>query len=489
MTATLESGNCVTYEYNPHAGPQTIAHHTFVDELLYGGAAGGGKSRFARAAAVLDCLTFPGMRAIIFRRTFPDLERSVIEELKKEIPVEIARYNAREHAFRFTNGSVLEMGHLQRKDDLYKYQGAEYQLVIFEEATLFLETMFDYMRSRVRAGGKVAELLKAAGRRPRMILTANPGGVGHHWVKKTFIDPAPPYKIWRDKPTKIEPNPPTRCFIPAKASDNPSLDDGYVNKLNAMSENLRRAYRDGDWNVLDGVRFPDFSRSIHVIKPEELPVSHVGWPRSIGIDYGSSAPFAALWGAKLSDDLIVVYRELYKAGLTPKQQAKLIQDSEDIDERRPERPISLALDPSMWARSVQQPGVPKSKDPSIPPPGSIAAAYREVFGSSVKKANNDRIGGWALIDEQIRLREDGFPRLLIYNTCTELIRTLEALPRDDKNPEDVNTHAEDHLPDALRYLVQELVGKPHVRKASALESALARERAKTQTASLASATF
>ncbi|QWY81907.1 terminase [Arthrobacter phage Sicarius2] len=479
----------VHYKYEPHEGPQWQAHHVFVDELLYGGAAGGGKSRFARAAAVLDCLQFPGMRAIIFRRTFPDLERSVIEELKKEIPKELARYNAREHAFRFINGSVLELGHLQRTADLDKYQGAEYQLIVFEEATHFTYKMYDYMRSRVRAGGDVAALFKAAGRRPRMILTANPGGVGHHWVKKTFIDPAPPYKVWRDKPSKNEPNPPTRCFIPAKSSDNPSLDEGYINKLNAMSENLRKAYRDGDWNVLEGVRFPDFSRSIHVIRPEELPISHVGHPRAIGIDYGSSAPFAAIWGAKLSDNLIVVYRELYKAGLTPQQQAQMIKDAEAPDERRPERPISLALDPSMWARSVNQPGVPLSKDPNIPPVGSIAHAYRQVFGSSVRKARNDRIGGWALLDEQIRVRDDGWPRLLIYDTCTELIRTLEALPRDEKNPEDVDTHAEDHAPDALRYLAQELVGKPMVTKTGGHERERQRRANMTTTAALQESRF
>lgn len=476
---------CIKYQYEPHEGPQTLAHHVFVDELLYGGAAGGGKSRFARAAAVLDCLQFPGMRAIIFRRTFPDLERSVIEELQKEIPREIARYNAAKHQFRFFNGSILELGHLQRDDDKMKYQGAEYQLIVFEEATHFTFKMFDFMRSRVRAGGAVADLMKAAGRRPRMILTANPGGIGHHWVKKTFVDAAPPMKVFRPRPTKKQPNPPTRCYIPAKASDNPSLDDGYIDKLNAMSENLRRAYRDGDWNVLEGVRFPDFSRNVHVIRPEELPISHVGHPRAIGIDYGSSAPFAAIWAAKLSDNLIVVYRELYKAGLTPQQQAKLIKSSEAPDERRPERPISLVLDPSMWARSVNQPGVPRNIDPNIPPPGSIAAAYREVFGGSVRKARNDRIGGWALLDEQIRVRDDGFPRILIYDTCTELIRTLEALPRDKKNPEDVDTHAEDHAPDALRYVVQELVGKPMISKSSAADRERQKRGNRTTTGDLA----
>ncbi|QIN94331.1 terminase [Arthrobacter phage Abba] len=475
----------VCYQYEPHPGPQTLAHHKLVDELLYGGAAGGGKSRFSRAEAVLMCLRVPGLRAIIFRRTFPDLERSVVEPLLQEIPKELGRYNSTKHLFRFHNGSILELGHLQRDADKLKYQGAEYQLIVFEEATHFTFKMYDFMRSRVRAGGPVADAMAKLGIRPRMILTANPGGIGHHWVKKTFIDPAPAGKVFRNKPTAREPRPKTKCYIPAKSSDNPSLDDSYIDTLNALSDNLRRAMRDGDWDVLEGVRFPDFSRQVHVIEPEELPIPVAGYPRAVGIDYGSSAPFAALWGAKLADDLIVVYRELYKPGLTPRQQAELIRDSEAPDERRPDRPIPLVLDPSMWARSMTQPGA-KSTDPSVPPPGSIADSYRQVFGSYVRKARNERVGGWALLDEQMRVREDGFPRLLIYSNCVNLIRTLPAMPRDSVNPDDVDTHSEDHAPDALRYLVQDLVGRKQATPRTAVEQERARRRSTTLTGDLAS---
>lgn len=484
MTVTL--AQAVKYDYAPHDGPQLKAHHTLVDELLYGGAAGGGKSRFARAAAVLLCLQVPGMRAILFRRTFPDLERSVVEPLLMEIPRELGKYNQTKHQFKFYNGSILELGHLQREADLMKYQGAEYQLIIFEEATHFTFKQYDFMRSRVRAGDEIAARFEALGLRPRMILTANPGGIGHHWVKQTFIDPAPMGKVFRLAPTVDEPEPPTRCYILSKATDNPSLDKSYINKLNALSENLRRALRDGDWDVLDGVRFPSFSRQVHVIEPEELPISPHGYPRSVGIDYGSSAPFAALWGAKLSDDLIVVYRELYKPGLTPRQQAELVRDSEAEGERAPDRPLPLVLDPSMWARSMNQPGV-KMGDPSIPPPGSIADSYRQVFGGSVRKARNERVGGWALVEEQLRVREDGFPRLLIYSNCVNLIRTLPAVPRDNTNPDDVDTHSEDHAPDALRYLIQDLIGQQPVKPRDAHALDRARRNSRTVTGSLASA--
>jgi hypothetical protein len=450
----------VHYDYTPSPGPQWQAHQTLVDELLYGGAAGGGKSRMARAEAVLNCLRIPGFRAIIFRRTFPDLERSVVEPLLQEIPRELGRYNSTKHLFRFFNGSILELGHLQRKDDLNKYQGAEYQLIVFEEATHFIYEMFDYMRSRLRAGGPVADELARLGLRPRMILTANPGGVGHHWVRREFINPAPAGKVWRPRPTEDQPDPPTRCYVPARATDNPYLDKGYLNRLNSMSDNLRRALRDGDWDVLDGVRFPDFSRNVHVIAPGMLPIPHYGYQRAVGIDYGSSAPFVALWGAKLSDNLIVVYREVDGKGLTPRQQAELIRNSEAPGERMPGRPLPLVLDPSMWARSINNPLAVAAGD--APPPGSIADAYYKVFGSAVSKARNDRIGGWALVEEQLRVREDGLPRLLIHDTCTDLIRTIAAAPRDIRNPDDIDTHSDDHWVDALRYLLMELIGKAPV---------------------------
>jgi hypothetical protein len=449
----------VVYDYEPHP-KQAQAHAIHVDELMYGGSAGGGKSRFGRAEAVLACMQVPGLAAIIFRRTFPDLNRSVVGPLLEEIPQELGYYHRSDHKWYFTNGSTLELGHLQSAKDLDKYQGAELQLIVFEEATHFTEHQFRYLKSRLRAAGKVKARMEELGIRPRMILTANPGGVGHHWVKNRFVDPAPPLTVFRAKPSKKQPNPPTRCYVPARVSDNPSVDDGYVDNLHSLPENLRKALLDGNWDVLDGVRFPSFSRDVHVIEPGMLPIPHFGYQRAVGIDYGSSAPFVALWGAKLSDDLVVIYREVDGKGLTPRQQAELIRDSEAPDERMPGRPLPLVLDPSMWARSINNPLAVASGD--TPPPGSIASYYHEVFGSAVSKARNDRIGGWALVEEQLRVRDDGLPRLLIHSTCVNLIKTLPAVPRDRKNPDDVDTTSDDHWADAARYLLMELIGKAPV---------------------------
>lgn len=448
----------VRYDYKPHPGPQTLAHSIAVDELLYGGAAGGGKSRWARAVLVEFCMSFPGVRAILFRRTFADLERSVVEPLLNEIPRELGRYNASKHQWRFVNGSILELGHLQKKTDQEKYQGAEYQMICFEEATHFTEEQYLYMKSRLRSAGRVRDMLLAAGLRPRFIATANPGGIGHHWVKGRFVDPAPSGRVFRVRPSLQEPNPGSRLYLPAKATDNPSLGSEYLDTLNALPDATRKALRDGDWDVLEGVRFPSFNRQVHVIEPEELPIPHGSAIRAVGVDYGSAAPFAAMWMAKLSDNLVVVYRELYKRGLSPRQQARMIAESEAPGERLPVRPIPLAIDRSMWARSVNDPtATPLVKGGA--PPGSIAAAYQEEFGSSVVKSQSDRIAGAALIDDLLRVRDDGLPRLLIYSNCVNLIRTLPALPRDPKRPEDVETTAEDHAYDALRYGAMELLGQ------------------------------
>lgn len=459
----------VSYDYTPHPR-QEVAHGSFADELLYGGAAGGGKSRYARAEAVASCLEVNGLAAIIFRRSFPDLARAggVIPKLLEETPRELGTYNATDHVWRFHNGSTLELAHLGRDADVTKYQGAEYQLIVWEEATHFTFYMFDYLKSRLRASGRVADQLRQLGRRPRVILTANPGGVGHAWVKSRYIDPAPAGKLWRPAPTDEEPSPGTRLFIPAKVSDNPSVDDGYVRRLDNLEDDLRRALRDGDWDVYQGQRFRAFRRDVHVIEPEDLPLELGGVTRGVGVDYGLDAPYAALWGAKLADGLIVVYREDYGAGYTPAQQADRILELERPGERRDGRRVPVALDPSTWARNPHHlepkaagtTRVTNRGDDDAPPVGSIAGAYRERFGRQLVKARNDRLAGVALIADKLRVRADGLPRLLIYSTCTNLIRTLPALPRDPKRPEDVDTKAEDHAYDALRYLVMLLEGTP-----------------------------
>lgn len=484
----------VRLDYTPEP-KQAIAHRTIVDEMLYGGAAGGGKSRAGRVEVIRMALLVPGSRSVIFRRTFPDLQRAVVEQMRQEMPPRVARYNEGKHLWRFRNGSVIELAYLQRDADVYNYQGAEYQLIVFEEVTQFSEKQYKYLLGRLRASGQVRDRLDEIGWMPRIIATGNPGGVGHLWVKRRWVDPVPPGVVWVVPPDEhgealnvpatvaraaaaradIPPeNIPadipgpdddperemTRVYIPAKASDNSHIDRAYQRRLDRLDPMLRRALRDGDWDVLEGVRFSQWTNGLHVITPEQMPPDFhpLNYPCCVGVDYGMENPFSAVWLALLPDRRVLVYRQIRATGLTPREQAQAIKDSEMEGERTPGHPMPVVLDPACWARSANH--VTKSHDPDLPPPGSIAHTYRQVLGGAVVKARNERVGGWALIDEHLRIRDDGRPGVEVVDTCRSLIATLPALPRDDKNPEDVDTHADDHDADAFRYGLQHLAGRP-----------------------------
>lgn len=468
------------YPYTP-SPRQEVAHQTVADEMLYGGAAGGGKSEWILAAHVTLALMVPGSASLILRRTFPDLERSLIPRLLERLPRQVATYNATQHVWKFRNGSRIELGHLQRENDVLKYQSAEYQLISFDELTHFTQFQYNYMISRLRAAGAVRDRLAELGWRPRAAAASNPGGPGHHWVKSHFIDPQPPGRVWKPPADLENPRPGTRVFIPAKVTDNPHLDETYADRLASRDPMLRRALLDGDWDILEGVRFTAWRRAVHVIDPSEFPIPPGGSvPKAWGVDYGLDAPFAGLQGAKFGDGLVVVYRELYAPGLTPSQQAEAIAEAEGEDERGEGRPIPIYLDPATWARAPDQP-IKSKLDDDRPPKGSIAGAYYDRFGGAVRRAWNNRLAGAALLDDKLRIRADGLPRILVYSTCTNLIRTLPTLPRG-KNPEDVDTTSEDHAYDAMRYLLAGLEG----RGASAKEAKSGRSKVMptTETAGL-----
>lgn len=434
---------------------------TYADEILYGGAAGGGKSAWIRAEAVRMALSVPGSRTLILRRTFPELEEDMIPAFLEEIPQRVATYNISKHRWTFINGSVIVLGHMQTEKSVTKYQGSQWQLVCFDELTHFVESQYRYLKSRLRVAGPVKERMEALGLRPRMIASANPGSVGHAWVKARFVDPAPATSLFTvvDQGDTGDRSMSTRCFIPARVADNPHVNAEYRQTLNDLDDDTRRALRDGDWDSYEGQRFKEWRNDIHVITPEQAAklMPAVGGIRAIGVDYGMDAPFSAHWLWLGPDRLVIVYREVYKAGLTPKEQAKLIAASERDGERGPGRAIPLALDPSMWARNANLPGAKPTGD--RPPPGSLAYPYSATFGSAVVKARNDRLAGVALIADKLKVRRDGMPRLLVVDTCRNLIRTLPALVRDPRNPEDVDTHTEDHAYDSLRYGLMEIDGR------------------------------
>lgn len=469
------------YPYTPSAR-QKVLHKCTSDEVLYGGAGGGGKTDAVLAAAVTLCLAVAGAKVLILRSTFAELEGEIIPRLRDRLPDHIAQWRETKKTFTFRhNRSVIRLGQLEAKGDEYKYSGIEYQLIIWDELTRFDRNQYVFLRSRLRQGGKITAQMRRLGWTPRNIATTNPGGRGHSWVKEMFVDPsAVPDREF------LSADGLTRTYIPAKVSDNPYVDQAeYVKMLSSMDDAMKRALLDGDWDILEGVRFPQFRRAKHVIPAKgflDLPL--VDYPRAVGVDYGHSMPFAAVWGALLPDNLVIVYRELSEKNLTATQQAELIRDSEDEGERSPTRPLPIALDPSSWIRPANS---NDHGDDQWAPEGSVAWYYQKVFGGAVTKARNDRINGWARIDELLWVRENGLPRILIMDSCPKLIRELPSQLRGKKNPEDLEATGGDHhadLSDALRYLVMQLIGGG-IRRTTSLAS----KAAVTQTGLLATAGF
>ena len=480
MTQTV---GAIEYGYEP-SPRQSQAHSIMVDELLYGGAAGGGKTRFALAEAVLCALMVPGARILILRRNYPDLE-DIEDKLREQMPEGVAVYRPGKHRWEFHVGSIIRLGHLAHEDDVNKYVGQEYTLIIFEEATEFSPDQYLMLLSRLRASGRVKDRLEELGWRPRSIATANPGRRSHQFFKDRFVDAAPPGEPFIPPPTPEDPDPGVRCYIPARHTDNPHIDPTYVRRLNALPESRRRAFRDGDWDVLEGVRFPQFRRSAHVISPEQLPLHAMTGRKAIGVDYGYNDPFAAVWLCKLADGLVVAYRELYAVGLTATQQAEKIRELSAEEEALTGEKIPVIADPAMWHRPNAASDRPLDKD--APPVGSPAHFYQQVLGKRPYKANNARTHGWNLLDEKLRVRDDGVPRLLIYDTCLDLIRTLPQAPRDKKRPEDLDTSAEEHNLDALRYGTMWLEGRGMSRAPAEFGSG--RRRPETVAGGLRSAPF
>lgn len=436
-----------TYPYTPYP-KQKLAHSYDVDEELYGGAAGPGKTDWILAECVSTCLAVPGAKVLLLRNTYGELLEEIRPRLDMRIPEEIAKYSREEKAYKFFNGARLRLGYLERDDQKRRYQGAEYVLIAFDELTLMPWSAYTWLRSRVRATGPVADHLKKAGLRPRMIATTNPGGAYHTFVKAHFVDPAPPNKIYRDPRTKM-----TRVYVPAVLEDNPSMPPEYRIMLDSLDPEKRKALLFGSWDILEGVRFAQWDRHKHVITPEEFPLPQLSGERVIAVDYGWDDPFVALWGIKLGGGMILIYREVYAKELTATEQAELIVAS--TPELEWQAGITVVADPSMWGRKDASYAKGSAGAPSRSSP---AYDYQRVLGITPKQARNDRLLGAYKYDDKLRIRDDGFPRLMVYDTCVNFIRTVPALQRSNVKPDDVGSSPkqDDHAYDAGRYLLMEL---------------------------------
>lgn len=381
--------------------------------IAYGGARGGGKSWAIDRKAPLLALKFAGIKILLLRRTYKDLERNHVRVLEPLLSG-IARYSKQEKCFYFPNGSILELGYCASESDVLQYQGQEYDVIFIDEATQFTEYQFETLTACVRGANSFPK---------RMYLTCNPGGVGHEWVKRLFIS-----KRYKDTE-----NPEDYEFISATIYDNKVLienDPGYMAMLDNLSDGLRQAWRDGNWDMLAGQYFSEFDRNVHVCEPFTIPAH---WKKYRAIDYGLDC-LACLWIAIDERGNYYVYREYAKEDKVISEGARDIlfdtPEGEDI--------IYTVAPDDLWARSQES---AKSK----------ADIFREN-GLVLLKGNRNRETGWLAIKELLKVI-NGESRLHIFSSCQTLIECLPALQRDNKRPTDCMTEPHDitHLPDALRY--------------------------------------
>jgi hypothetical protein len=409
---------------------------------LYGGAAGGGKS-YAMLADPLRFMGHPNFSGLLLRHTNEELRELVwkSQEMYPKIWPGI-KWSERKMQWTAPSGARLWFSYLDRDEDVMRYQGQAFSWIGFDELTQWHSPFaWDYMRSRLRSTASDLPIYMRA--------TTNPGGPGHQWVKKMFIDPAPAGKAFHA--TEIESGKTLsypaghkrageplfkRRFIPAMLTDNPYLYDqgDYEAMLLSLPEHQRKQLLEGNWDVAEGAAFPEFDRSIHTIDPFNLPNN---WVKFRACDYGYGSYSAVVWFACTPDEQLIVYRELYVSKVLATDLADMVLELEADDGN-----IKYGvLDSSCWHKRGD---IGPSLAEQMIQRGCRWRPSDRSAGS--RKAGKNELHRRLQIDE---FSED--PRMVIFDTCTNLIAQLPSLPLDKKNPEDVDTKAEDHLYDALRY--------------------------------------
>lgn len=391
-----------------------LARERFVG---YGGARGGGKSWAVRVKATLMALGYAGIKILILRRTFPELRENHILPLRALL-LGLARYKETEKRFYFVNGSSIIFGYCATEGDVLQYQGQEYDVIFIDEATQFTEFQFSTLTACLRGANDFPK---------RMYLTCNPGGVGHAWVKRLFVDRA----------FRADERPEDYRFIKALVDDNRVLmesDPDYVRMLdNLPTEELRRAWRYGDWSVFMGQYFTMWDERVHLVKPFPVP-RH--WARYLTLDYGLDM-LAAYWIAVDEQGFAYVYREAYRSGLIISEAAELLRE--------------MGLDgvgviyapPDLWNRRQDT--------------GKSAAEIFAECGVPLTKADNRRVQGWYDVAEWLKVIGEDAERCaalrIFRGCCPNLVRCLPLVQIDEKNPNDVATepHELTHSVDAIRY--------------------------------------
>lgn len=442
----------VTLNYQP-TEKQRIFHSSPANEVLYGGAAGGGKTKALIMDALLRCLKWPGTTAAVFRRTYRELEDTDIKEAMASYPKELAKYNAGRHEYKLVNGSKIIFRHCENAADRFNYSGIEIQFLYFDELTSFEREIYDFLKTRLRAA-------RSLGVSPIVRSASNPGNIGHGWVKSLFVDVGPYMSIQTQtiysealhKERRIRTQ-----YIPALAMENPHITDDYLFELEQKPDALRKALLNGDWSSFEGQVFSSFVDSpehykdqlhTHVIAPFDIPT---WWPRYMSFDFGYSKPFSVGWWAVDPEGRVYRYKEWYgcKPGqpntgleLTPRQIAEGIVDRED-EERQNNLTVQRIADPAIFDRSRGD----SVADQMRPEPGRKGVIFRP--------GDHTRMPGLMQFHERMRFGPDDRPMMYIFSSCKDWLRTVPNLPYDPIRTEDVDSKAEDHAYDESRYFLMD----------------------------------
>jgi phage terminase large subunit len=393
---------------------------------LFGGAAGPGKTKALLYEAIRQAHLHPGVDTLLMRRTYPELEQSLITYFRRDVPRELyEKYNDSKHTVTWLNGSTTRFAYCDSENDVYRYQGAEYLFIGIDELTHFTLKQWQFLTSRNRC--------RIKGAKPCMAGATNPGNIGHAWVKALWVDNVPAPGM--ERPDQYDPD--DYAFIRATLADNPLYKDDsqYRKTLGQLPEVLRRAFLDGEWDFYAGQYFDIFRPARHTIRAEKIEFDD--WtPRWISIDWGFEHPSAVYWHAARQDGAVVTYREFVQNHLSPRMLAAAIAERSVDRIGRAERVREIFLSPDAFAQRTADASIAEQLGDGL----AIAGLPRPV------PADNDRVGGWMLMYQALEA-----DRWLIAENCARLVESLPTLTRDPTSVEDVLKCDGDDSADAARY--------------------------------------